>query len=119
MVPLEDGRLLRMLAESTGAKNVVEIGTYNGYSTLWFCLALRTTGGKITTHEISAKNIALARQNFKKAGVENLVTIVEGDAHETVDQASRSRSTSCSSMPTSQAMPTTSRSCCRSFGLAS
>ena len=81
MVPLEDGRLLRMLAESTGAKNVVEIGTYNGYSTLWFCLALRTTGGKITTHEISAKNIALARQNFKKAGVENLVTIVEGDAH--------------------------------------
>jgi caffeoyl-CoA O-methyltransferase len=84
MVPLEDGRLLRMLAESTGAKNVVEIGTYNGYSTLWLCLAVRTTGGKITTHEISAKNIALARQNFKKAGVENLVTIVEGDAHETV-----------------------------------
>ena len=84
MVPLEDGRLLRMLAESTGAKNVVEIGTYNGYSTLWLCLAVRTTGGKITTHEISPKNIALARQNFKKAGVENLVTIVEGDAHETV-----------------------------------
>jgi caffeoyl-CoA O-methyltransferase len=84
MVPLEDGRLLRMLAESTGARNVVEVGTYNGYSTLWFCLALRTTGGKITTHEISSKYIALARQNFKKAGVENLVTIVEGDAHETV-----------------------------------
>ncbi len=84
MVPLEDGRLLRMLAESTGAKNVVEIGTYNGYSTLWFCLALRTTGGKITTHEISPKNIALARENFKKAGVEDLITLVEGDAHETV-----------------------------------
>jgi predicted O-methyltransferase YrrM len=84
MVPLEDGRLLRMFAESTGARNVVEIGTYNGYSTLWFCLALRTTGGKITTHEISPKNIALARENFKKAGVEDLVTIVEGDAHETV-----------------------------------
>jgi caffeoyl-CoA O-methyltransferase len=84
MVPLEDGRLLRMLAESTGAKNVVEIGTYNGYSTLWFCLALRTTGGKITTHEISPKNVAMARENFKKAGVEDLITIVEGDAHETV-----------------------------------
>jgi caffeoyl-CoA O-methyltransferase len=84
MVPLEDGRLLRMLAESTGARNVVEVGTYNGYSALWFCLALRTTGGKITTHEISPKYVALARQNFKKAGVEDLVTIVEGDAHETV-----------------------------------
>ncbi len=84
MVPLEDGRLLRMLAESTGAKNIVEIGTYNGYSALWFCLALRTTGGKIITHELSDKNIAMAKENFKKAGVEHLVTIVEGDAHETV-----------------------------------
>jgi caffeoyl-CoA O-methyltransferase len=84
MVPLEDGRLLRMFAESTGAKNVVEIGTYNGYSTLWFCLALRTTGGKITTHEINPKYAALARENFSKAGVKDLVTIVEGDAHETV-----------------------------------
>ncbi len=84
MVPLEDGRLLRILAEATGARNIVEIGTYNGYSALWFCLALRTTGGIITTHEMSAKNIAMARENFKRAGVEDLVTIVEGDAHETV-----------------------------------
>lgn len=84
MVPLEDGRLLRMLAETTAAKNIVEIGTYNGYSTLWFCLALRHTGGRVTTHELSANNIAMARDNFKKAGVEDLVTIVEGDAHEMV-----------------------------------
>ncbi len=84
MVPLEDGRLLRMLAESTGARNIVEIGTYNGYSTLWFCLALRHTGGKITTHEMNPKHIALARENFQKAGVESMITIVEGNAHETV-----------------------------------
>ena len=84
MVPLEDGRMLRMLTEATGAKNVVEIGTYNGYSTLWFCMALLNTGGKITTHELEAKNIAMARENFKKAGVESMITIVEGDAHETV-----------------------------------
>jgi caffeoyl-CoA O-methyltransferase len=84
LVPLEDGRLLRMFAESIGAKNVVEIGTYNGYSALWFCLALRTTGGKIVTHEISPRYAALARENFNKAGVADLVTIVEGDAHETV-----------------------------------
>jgi caffeoyl-CoA O-methyltransferase len=84
LVPLEDGRLLRTLAESTGAKNVVEVGTYIGYSALWFCLALRNTGGKITTHELDPKNVASARENLRKAGVENLVTIVEGDAHETV-----------------------------------
>jgi caffeoyl-CoA O-methyltransferase len=84
LVPLADGRLLRTLTESTGAKNVVEIGSYNGYSALWFCLALRTTGGKLTTHEINPQNAAAARENLKKAGVENLVTLVEGDAHETV-----------------------------------
>jgi caffeoyl-CoA O-methyltransferase len=84
LVPLEDARLLRMFAESTGAKNVVEIGTYNGYSAMWFCLALRTTGGRIITHEINPKNVAMARENLGKAGVSDLVTIVEGDAHETV-----------------------------------
>lgn len=83
-VPIEDARLLRMLTESVGAKNVVEIGTSNGYSGIWFCLALRTTGGRLTTHEIDARRAALARENFAKAGVEKLVTLVEGDAHEEV-----------------------------------
>jgi hypothetical protein len=49
-VPLEDGRLLRLLTESIGAKRVVEIGTSNGYSGIWFCLALRKTGGHLVTH---------------------------------------------------------------------
>jgi len=80
-VPPKDGRLLRILAESTGAKHVVELGTSYGYSGLWWCLALGTTGGKLTTYEIDPKRAARARDNFKKAGVEALVTIVEGDAH--------------------------------------
>jgi len=80
----EEGRLLRILTETAGAKNVVEIGTSIGYSTLWFCLALRTTGGKITTHEIDPYRIDIAEINFKKAGISHLVTIVAGDAHENV-----------------------------------
>jgi predicted O-methyltransferase YrrM len=83
-VPLTDGRLLRLFTEATGAKHVVEIGTSNGYSGIWFCLALRTTCGKLTTHEIDARRAALARENFKRAGVDKLVTLVQGDAHETV-----------------------------------
>lgn len=83
-VPVEDGRLLRILTESIGAKHVVEIGTSNGYSGIWFSLALRQTGGKLTTHEINAGRAAEARGNFKRAGVDHLVTIVDGDAHETV-----------------------------------
>jgi predicted O-methyltransferase YrrM len=83
-VPPEDGRLLRLLAEATCAKHVVEIGTSNGYSGLWFCLALQGTGGKLITYEIDARRAALARENFKRADVDRVVTLVEGDAHETV-----------------------------------
>jgi caffeoyl-CoA O-methyltransferase len=83
-VPQEDGRILRLLTEATNAKNVVEIGTSNGYSGIWFCLALRTTGGKLITHDIDEGRASLARENFKRAGVDDLVTIVIGNAHETI-----------------------------------
>ncbi len=83
-VPQHDGRLLRLLAETTGAQRIVEIGTSNGYSGIWQCLALKSTGGKLTTFEIDARRAALARENFKKAGVDDIVTLVEGDAHEEV-----------------------------------
>ena len=83
-VPQEDGRILRLLTEAAGAKHVVEIGTSNGYSGICFCLALRTTGGKLTTHDIDEGRASLARENFKRAGVDNMVTLVMGDAHETV-----------------------------------
>jgi caffeoyl-CoA O-methyltransferase len=83
-VPPEDGRVLRLLTESVGAKNVVEIGTSNGYSGIWFCLALRKTNGKLITYEINAERAQLARENFKLAGVDKLITLIEGDAHEEV-----------------------------------
>jgi len=80
-VPMDDGRILRVLAEATGAKNVVEIGTSVGYSAIWFCLALEATGGKLTTFEIDEGRATTARENFKRAGVEKMVTLVLGDAH--------------------------------------
>jgi len=83
-VPIADGRVLRILTEATGAKNVVEIGTSTGFSGLWFCLALRKTGGRLTTFELDAGRAAAARKNFQQAGCEKLVTVVEGDAHEKV-----------------------------------
>lgn len=83
-VPVEDGRLLRMLAETINARHVVEVGTSNGYSGIWLCLALRKTEGRLTTHEIDKTRAALARKNFERAGVDKLVTLVEGDAHEEV-----------------------------------
>jgi predicted O-methyltransferase YrrM len=83
-VPQHDGRLLRIIAESMGAKHVVELGASTGYSGIWFGLALRQTGGKLTTYEIDAGRAATARANYKRAGMEDLITLVEGDAHEEV-----------------------------------
>jgi predicted O-methyltransferase YrrM len=83
-VPLADGRMLRLLTEAAGARNVVELGTSNGYSGLWFCLALSKTGGHLTTFDIDRGRFEMARENFKKAGVEGMVTQVFGDAHKEV-----------------------------------
>lgn len=85
-VPMEDGRILRLLAESIGARQVVEIGTSIGYSGIWFCMALEKTGGKLTTFEIDEGRAAKARENFKRAGMDQLVTLVMGDAHEKVKE---------------------------------
>lgn len=83
-VPPNDGRLLRILAESMNAKTVIEIGTSTGYSGIWFGLALQKTGGKLTTYEIDPQRAATARANFKRAGMAEIITLVEGDAHENV-----------------------------------
>lgn len=80
-VPEEDGRLLRVLAESMGARQVVEIGTSTGYSGLWMLLALMKTGGRLTTFEIDPERHDIARRNFERAGVGHLAAPVLGDAH--------------------------------------
>ena len=85
-VPVADGRMLRLLTEAANAKQVVEFGTSTGYSGLWFSLALQKTGGKMTTFEIDANRAAHARKHFEQAGVDRLITVVEGDAHRNVRQ---------------------------------
>ncbi len=83
-VPVEDGRALRLLAAAADARQVVEIGTSTGYSGLWFCLALQKTGGHLTTFEIDHGRASMAREHFHEAGVDKLVTLIEGNAHEQV-----------------------------------
>jgi predicted O-methyltransferase YrrM len=85
-VPRFDGRLLRLLTEAVGAKHVVEVGTSNGYSALWISLGLRRTGGRLTTLEIDPHRAGLARKHFQQAGVAGRITLVMGDAHQTVTQ---------------------------------
>jgi predicted O-methyltransferase YrrM len=83
-IDADNGRMLRLLAETAGAKNVVEIGTSTGYSGLWICLALQNTGGRLKTLEIDPARAEQARKHFAQAGVDGLVEVVVGDAHENV-----------------------------------
>jgi predicted O-methyltransferase YrrM len=76
----EDGRFLRVLVASTGAKRVLEIGAASGYSAIWMGLGLRQTGGKLTTIEYDAVRAREAADNVRRAGLSDVVTVVAGDA---------------------------------------
>ena len=71
---------LSSLLKAMGAKRVLEVGTSNGYSTLWFAEAVRAYGGEVVTLEFDAVRAALARENFAKAGLTQAITLIEGDA---------------------------------------
>jgi len=76
----DDGRFLRIMTASAGAKRVLEIGTSNGYSGIWIARALQETGGKLTTIEIDARRAKMARENFEKTGFAGVIEVKEGDA---------------------------------------
>lgn len=63
-----------------GFKSVIEVGTSNGYSGIWLGKALQKTGGKLTTIEFYDKRIVLAKENFEKCGVNDVIEIMQGDA---------------------------------------
>jgi carbohydrate kinase (thermoresistant glucokinase family) len=63
----ETGAFLALLVRATGARRILEIGTSNGYSTLWLAEAAADTGGRITTVERSTSKAALARATFARA----------------------------------------------------
>lgn len=73
------GGLLQVLARSTGAKRILEIGTLGGYSTLWLAKAL-APGGKVVSLEFSPKHAEVAARNLAQAGVSELVEIRVGAA---------------------------------------
>jgi len=76
----EDGRFLRFLVVSTGAKRVLEIGGANGYSAIWIGLGLRETGGRLVTIEYDPARAKDAEANIRAAGLSDVVQVVPGDA---------------------------------------
>lgn len=78
-IPPETGRFLALWAASAPEGAMIEIGTSAGYSALWLSLACRATGRTLTTFEVLPQKVALARETFSRAGVEDVVRLVEGD----------------------------------------
>jgi predicted O-methyltransferase YrrM len=76
----DTGELLGVLVRATVARRVLEIGTSNGYSTLWLAEAAAAVGGQVTTLEYAADKIALATATFARSGLAMQIELVHTEA---------------------------------------
>ncbi|MBI4439371.1 O-methyltransferase [Candidatus Woesearchaeota archaeon] len=74
-IPPETGAFLSMLVHISKAKNILEVGTSNGYSALW----LAAGRGKVTTIEADPVKVKMAAENFRRSKLGN-ITLVQGNA---------------------------------------
>jgi len=87
-ITADTGEFLSVLVRATGARRVLEIGTSNGYSTLWLASAAHPMGGVVTTIERSDYKAGLARQNFSRSGLASCITLLHEDAGAVLARAS-------------------------------
>ena len=80
----EDAQFLRILVEGAKARYGVEVGSYKGFGAIHMGMAFERNGGRLVTHEIDAKIADECRENLKKAGLGGTVTVVTGDALQTL-----------------------------------
>lgn len=85
-IPPRDGRLLYNLIKENGYKRGLEIGTSNGYSTLWLGLAFRKTGGEVITIEIEEPSGREALENFERAGLDDVIDARIADAFQEIPE---------------------------------
>ena len=84
-VSANQGRLLQLLAQTQGARRILEMGTLGGYSTIWLARALPPEGCLISL-ELEASYAEVARKNLARANLEKLVTIRVGPAADALAQ---------------------------------
>ena len=80
---------LAVLVRATAARRVLEIGTSNGYSTLWLADAARAIGGSVTTVEFAEYKVELALNNFARSGLSPFITLVHDDAARLLQRTDR------------------------------
>ncbi len=76
----DTARLLALLIRALAPRRLLELGTSNGYSTLWLADAARTVGGSLTSVEIDPARTAQARENLRRAALEDVVDLRVDDA---------------------------------------
>ena len=76
----DTGEFLVVLVKAMRARRVLEIGTSNGYSTLWLASAARDIGGSVTTVEKDQYKIDLATANFARSGLARYISQLHEDA---------------------------------------
>lgn len=79
--------LLAVLIRATGARRILELGTSNGYSTVWLADAAEATGGGVVSVDTDPARTALARENLERAGLVSLVELRTEDAATTLATA--------------------------------
>ena len=72
--------LLGVLVRATGARRILELGTSNGYSTIWLADAAQDTGGAVVSVDVDAVRTELARENLRAAGLDERVELRTADA---------------------------------------
>jgi predicted O-methyltransferase YrrM len=77
-------QFLHILIRSSRRTRLLEIGTSNGYSTIWLAWSARATGGHITSIDRNADKQAQADTNLRRAGLRESVDLLCGDATEIV-----------------------------------
>jgi predicted O-methyltransferase YrrM len=82
------GKFLNLLARIQGARNILEIGTLGGYSTIWLARAL-PPGGRLISLELDPKHAEVARANLARAGFANIASVRVGRAVDTLDELDR------------------------------
>jgi caffeoyl-CoA O-methyltransferase len=80
----EDGRFLRLLVASKGARHALEIGGASGYSAIWIGMGLRETGGKLVTIEYDPTRARELAENIRRAGLTDVVQVLAGDAFQQI-----------------------------------